>query len=632
MPPLVERYVQEAFVARWRLVRSLPVAGGGLVSLAVVTNLVAGLLPVVFVVASSVTIGRVPAALESGVDSVGWGSLVRAFLVASGAFIGQQLLLPAQTALGELVKQRVDGRFHRRIIDGALRSTGIGPMEDPEALDRLHEATQMLGRDYRTPGDAAAGLVRYVSRYASLVGYCVVVGLAIGAWWPPLAVAVSTMVFRYGHRGGMRMWMRLWPVVGPHRRRRDYFRRLGLDSAGAKELRVFGLTAWVVDAFRVSALDAMRPVWRARRRASLHNFLGYAALGLVVDVVAVGYIVRSAAEGQLTLTQLALGLQGVIAAILLGTFYQESDEHTQFGMDAVTALEEFEDKVDEYVVHDVGTASLDDARALPRESVQFDHVSFSYPGSQGPVLDELDLTLRAGECTAIVGLNGAGKTTLVKLLTRLYEPTSGAIRVDDTDVRDYTVDAWRRQIGVIFQDFTRYELSVTDNIALGAVERGVDPTAVRAAAAKAGMVEDIERLPRGFDTILARQYDEGVDLSGGQWQRIAIARAMYAVDAGARVLVLDEPTAALDVRAEAEFFDQFVDLTRGLTTLLISHRFSSVRRADRIVVLEHGRVVEDGTHTSLLASGGRYADLFVLQAERFAAGLDAEDDEREVVR
>jgi ATP-binding cassette subfamily B protein len=247
------------------------------------------------------------------------------------------------------------------------------------------------------------------------------------------------------------------------------------------------------------------------------------------------------------------------------------------------------------------------------------------------VLDHLDLTLNAGDCTAIVGLNGAGKTTLVKLLARLYEPTSGAVQVDGRDAREFTVDAWRRQIGVIFQDFTRYELSVTDNIAVGAIERPVDMAVIRAAADKAGMVEAIDALPCGFDTLLARHYDDGAELSGGQWQRIAIARALYAVDAGARVLVLDEPTAALDVRAEAEFFDQFVALTRGVTTLLISHRFSSVRHADRIVVLEDGRVVEDGTHESLLAGGGRYADLFHLQAERFAAGLDAEDDEREAV-
>ena len=241
------------------------------------------------------------------------------------------------------------------------------------------------------------------------------------------------------------------------------------------------------------------------------------------------------------------------------------------------------------------------------------------------MLNGLDLTLRAGECTAIVGLNGAGKTTLVKLLTRLYEPTAGTLLVDGNDARDLTIDSWRRQIGVIFQDFNRYELSVSDNIAFGAIARPRDEARIADAAGKAGIGDVAAALPVGYDTILARHYDDGAELSGGEWQRVAIARALYAVAAGARVLVLDEPTAALDVRAEVAFFDQFVELTRGVTSLLISHRFSSVRRADRIVVLEHGRVVEDGTHDSLVAAGGRYADLFHLQAERFAAGLDAEE-------
>ncbi|MDQ1726340.1 MAG: ATP-binding cassette, subfamily bacterial [Frankiaceae bacterium] len=625
-----KKYLDEAVVARWHLLRQLRVAGAPLTATLALVDIVAGLLPIAFIVASSVVIGRVPAAVGAGVGSAQWGSLVAAFLLASAAFIAQQVVTPLQTALGELMKQRVDGRFHRRLIEASLRSTGIGPMEDPAALDRLYEATEMLERGFRTPGEATAGLLRYLTRYVSLAGFCVIIGV-VSSWWAAVAIAVSTMVFRYGHRGGLRMWTRMWPIVGPHRREREYFRSMGLDAPAAKELRVFGLTPWVIERFRTSALEAMRPIWAARRRSSLYNFLWYTAFGVVVDAAAVAFIVHSAAEGRLTLTELALGLQAVVAAILLGTFYHEADTQTQFGMNAVTALEEFEEKVDAHAVDDVVAGAVDDARGMPRESLRFADVSFSYAGSDRPVLDHLDLTLNAGDCTAIVGLNGAGKTTLVKLLARLYEPTSGAVQVDGRDAREFAVDAWRRQIGVIFQDFTRYELSVTDNIAVGAIERPVDMAVIRAAADKAGMVEAIDALPCGFDTLLARHYDDGAELSGGQWQRIAIARALYAVDAGARVLVLDEPTAALDVRAEAEFFDQFVALTRGVTTLLISHRFSSVRHADRIVVLEDGRVVEDGTHESLLAGGGRYADLFHLQAERFAAGLDAEDDEREAV-
>jgi ATP-binding cassette subfamily B protein len=233
------------------------------------------------------------------------------------------------------------------------------------------------------------------------------------------------------------------------------------------------------------------------------------------------------------------------------------------------------------------------------------------------VLRGLDLTIEAGRSLAIVGLNGAGKTTLVKLLARLYEPGSGRILVDGRPLTDFDVQTWRRRVAAIFQDFVHYDLPVRDNVGFGAVELLHDDAKVRSALDRAGALALVEELPQGLETTLSRSYADGAELSGGQWQRIAIARALMAVEGGASVLVLDEPTANLDVRAEAAFFDRFLELTRGLTTILISHRFSTVRRADRIVVLEHGRVIEDGTHAELLALRGRYAELFHLQAARF---------------
>lgn len=615
-----DAYWAEAIEPRLFLMRHLSIAGPSLVGSMTAVNLVLGLLPVAFVVATSVLVGRVPAAVDGGLGSPAWDDLVVAFLFATAAFAAQQILTPVQTSMRSVLKHRVDGHFHDRLIEVCLRSTGIGPLEDQQNLESLREASEALETGFRTPGDACGGMLALVARYTRLAGFGVVVSLAT-FWWAGIVICGSVMVFRYGHRGGIRMYMRVWPKVVHHRRERGYFRDIGLGGAAAKELRVFGLTEWVVGRYRSSALAGLAPLWRDRRRVNAGLFIWITALGLVLSSIVVVAMLRAATEGELTLTQLSLGLQATVAAILLGEFFHEADPATQFGMHAVRALDDFEERV--AAAQQLEDTTGRDAAGLPRRAITFQDVAFSYPGSSRPVYEHLDLELRAGECTAIVGLNGAGKTTLVKLLARLHEPTSGTLLVDGQDARSLSVESWRRQIGVIFQDFNRYELSVADNIAFGAVHRPFDRAEVEDAARKAGLGPAIAALPHGLDTRLGRSYIDGADLSGGQWQRVAIARALYAVAGGARVLVLDEPTAALDVRAEAAFFEEFRTLTQGVTTLLISHRFSSVRRADRIVVLEQGRVVEDGSHDGLLARGGRYAELFTLQAERFESMPDA---------
>ena len=614
---------------RREIAHELPKSGTGLTVAAVVLNVVLGVLPVLFIIGTSFMLGRVPAATKGGVGSSAWDSLVYAFLLAAAAFVLLQLLTPLQASLGELITRRVDGKAADRLIGDALRTPGIGPLEDQELLDELSESATQLEFGFRTPGRACAGLVALIARYLQLVGLIVIVGIVF-SWLAAAALFTATMLFRYGQRGGLRKYSAIFRANANIRRRNFYFRRVGLDPPAAKEMRVFGLASWVRERYRESYLEFMGPVWKERRRIYLVPFLLITGFALIVSAGALAALGHRAANGGIALRDLALTFQAAIAIINLGSHYPESDTQTQFGMLSYAGMIGFERGVEKFEGSTVQLEPVCSPKGLPQDELHFESVSFGYPGSERKVLNELELTIPAGKSTAIVGLNGAGKTTLVKLLGRLYEPDSGRITTDGIDIRHFPIEDWHRQIGIIFQDFNCYELSAADNIGFGSIPHLNDREAIREAARKAGILEAIERLPKGFDTPLSRQYEGGADLSGGQWQRIAIARALFALEGGASILVLDEPTAALDVRAEAEFFAHFVELTRGVTTILISHRFSSVRHADGIAVLQGGRVVEKGTHEELLAAEGRYAKLFQLQAERFDRGEEEgeeEDDE-----
>ncbi|MFV0634261.1 ABC transporter ATP-binding protein [Demequina sp.] len=627
-------YVDAAIMARVRIWQAAPLAGWHRVIALALVSLVLGALPVVFMMATSQMIGDVPQAVEDGVGSAAWDHLVALFLLAAGAFLIQQVVAPVQQLLGLAVQRAVDGSIRDEAVRAVTGAVGISALEDGEVLSKLSEARNRLENNWFTPGSAVAGMLYLFARYTQLIALIVIIWILLGA---PIALGmgVAIMVLRTGNRGGLRAYSRLWRTNGDRMRRLGYLRDITMGSVAAKEIRVFGSMRWLSGHHERTYREYADPVDRERRRIYFKPYLVYTAIALIAVLWALVSLTMAAAgtadspgqlsTGDMTLAQLTLGLQALVGALMLGRDYPESDVPTQYGMNALTALREVETAVAAMDTAPRGTADVPEG--APVQSIEFRDLCFTYPGSHEHVFNGLNLTLTAGRTTAIVGVNGAGKTTLIKLLARLYEPTSGGIYVDGVNIADLDLAAWRRTLSVVFQDFVRYELSAADNVAFGAAFEPLDRAAVERAVARTGMSEALAEAPHGLDTTLARAYDDGIDLSGGQWQRVAISRSLYAVDKGARVLVLDEPTAALDVRAEAEFFDQFVDLTTGLTTLLISHRFSSVRRADHIVVIEHGEVIEAGSHAELMVGRTRYRTLFDLQAKRFRdghAGGDAE--------
>lgn len=578
-----------------------------------------GVGPVAFIAATSWVVGRVGTAMSSPHGLSSWPSVRTALIVVGALLLIERILLPLRWFISGTIRWRVDSEVLRRLVRASQAPVGVAVLERPDVAFSAHRTIEALGRREFSPGSACAGLVALVARYAQ---WALLAGLLAWAytWWAGLAAAAAALTVRVGIRASVGVLGEVERAQEAHRRRRDYLRDLLLGPHAAKEVRLLDILSWLVGRYRDSSLAAATPTWRARRRYLYRPFLIYGPVSLALGAAASVGMARAAAEGRLSLEHLAFGLQAMLLISMLGEFFLEADDQTQFGMQSYAALVDFERACAQAEPFPGRSSAL----GRPQSTVRFENLCFSYPGGHGDVLHNLDLTIRAGESLAIVGLNGAGKTTLVKLLARLYEPTSGRITVDGVDLRELSAPAWQRQVATVFQDFVHYDLSLHDNVAVGAIELTGDDAGVRAALARAGASQLLADLPHGERTVLSRQYSDGTELSGGQWQRVAIARALLAVEHGARVLVLDEPTANLDVRAEAAFFSQILATTRGLTTVVISHRFSTVRQADRIVVLDQGSVVEDGTHASLLAAGGEYARMFFLQARRFNTAVNSD--------
>ncbi|HWX93559.1 MAG TPA: ABC transporter ATP-binding protein [Terriglobales bacterium] len=395
----------------------------------------------------------------------------------------------------------------------------------------------------------------------------------------------------------------------PIRRELDYLRILGGSREAAKELKLFGLKDFLIERFtRLSDLIYRENVDLARRRLIAGSFLSM--IGTAGYYSAYVYVIWRTVTGSLTIGELTF---------LTGAIVQASGNIQQIFSTLSSIADQALFLTDLLAFFEMRPTIRSKPNALPAprpitRGFEFRNVSFRYPGASRLVLNGLNVNLHAGERVALVGENGEGKTTLVKLMTRLYDPVEGQVLLDGVDLREYSLEDLYREIGVIFQDFMRYEMTARENIAVGRIHEIDNLPLLQVAADKSMADEVIGKLPREYEQMLGRRFENGVDLSGGEWQKVALARA-YLRDA--QVLILDEPTAALDARSEFEVFQRFAELTAGKTALFISHRFSTVRMAQRILVLEKGRIAEDGSHEQLFCLGGRYAEMFEMQAASY---------------
>jgi ATP-binding cassette subfamily B protein len=578
--------------AEWDLVvRVLPRAHRGLAR--AWWSLLAGraVLPAALVVGTGALVGSV----SSG-QRPGWP-----LALVAGTTILILVLSPIHDAVSANLGAQVGADLHKRLLRAASAPVGIEHLEEPLLADDF-----TLARDFDLgiTGPPIRVCMPFVANGLVEIGS----GLASAAilfwyqWWAPLILVAGWLATHRLLRESS-VW-RSWRSedVVRAQRQADYAYRMAVDVPAAKELRLFGLGPWTVGRFgefRRQLLELSLQALHLRERSLL-----WAALAaLAGNGLCVGALAAAVLGHQVSLGHFVTFIGAVVGTAVLGI--ADFDWWFDTAARPAVVVQGIEQKMPAFALPASGNRP---AAGLPRREIRLRDVRFGYRGGD-LVLDGVDLEIPAGTALAIVGQNGAGKTTLAKLLCRLYDPAGGRIEADGIDLRDLDLTGWRSRLTTVFQDYVRYELSFRDNVApAGASDADVE-WALRQAGA-ADLAADA--------TVLSKSYAGGTDLSGGQWQRVALARAMCAVRQGAGVVILDEPTAQLDVRGEAEIFGRLLDATRGVTTILISHRFSTVRHADRICVLEGGRVIELGDHDELMALGGRYATMFTLQAARFA--------------
>ncbi len=527
-------------------------------------------------------------------DHLGWLLLLEFALAVSSDIFGRLVSL-----IDSLLSEQFTNATSVRLMEHAAM-LDLEDFEDSELQDQLERARrQTMGRSVMM-----SQLFGQAQDIVTIISFAT--GLAIYAPWLIALLVIALVPAFIGEAHFNAQSYSLDYARTPERREIDYVRQTGASVETAKEVKIFGLNAFLIERYKtLSAAFYQANRALARRRALWGGLL--TAIGTAGYYAAYGFIAWRTLRGEFTIGDLTF---------LSGTFRRLRTllEGLLIGFSQIAGQALYLDDLFSFFEIRPEIVSPPDARPFPnpvREGFTFEEAGFRYPGVERWAVRHLSFTLQAGEVLALVGENGAGKTTLVKLLARLYDPDEGRILLDGHDLREYDLEQLRANIGVIFQDFVRYQLTAAENIAVGRIDARGDQKRIEEAAQRSLADDVIRKLPRGYEQVIGKRFKKGVDLSSGEWQKVAIARA-YMRDA--QLLILDEPTASLDARSEFEVFQRFKELSEGKTAVLISHRFSSVRMADRILVMAEGQIEAMGTHEELLTSGGRYAELFELQA------------------
>lgn len=569
------------------------------VLIALVT-LLSGLLPTVTAYIAKILLDSVVAAIQHRGSTE---DIVRITLCQFGVLTATAVSSSITTIAQSLLQERMKLTIRNQVM-GHASKLHLAYFEGSASYDMLRQAAQEAPSRPLSMMTSALGLIRTTITFASMIALLVSISplLALVSLLAPIPAFISQS--RYGSRA---FWLTY--LMSPIKRRMDYLSSLVTTDQYAKETKLFGLGPYFVDRFRKLGQVS----YERQRKLAVHRNIASTSWGLLSTLAGSGialYIAMEAVDGRLTLGDLALYTAAA-------TSVQTSVSGLFTAFSGMYENNLYLDTLYRFLGTEPEIVAPPQPRPLPSTvsgHIRFESVSFTYPGADEPALHGVSFEIRPGETVAVVGRNGAGKSTLFKLLCRLYDPTAGRILLDGVDLREFDPDELRTQISAMFQDYVSYQGTAAENIGLGDLNRLTDRAHIEDSARRAGADERIARLPGGYDTPLGRWFDQGVSLSGGEWQKIALARAFQRETP---ILMLDEPTSALDAQAEHDLFTRLHTLATGRTTLYISHRFSTVRQAERILLLDHGKVAEYGTHKELMAAEGGYAELFTLQAQAY---------------